>query len=186
MIHLRSVQRGLVRPGALVLLSALALGLLPSPGRRGTTHAGEAAARTAGSRPTTPPAVLRLYTKMCAKCHGAGGKGEDMRDIMPEIPDFTSGKWQKGRTDPQVLASILDGKGKRMPAFAGKVSRDQARKLVAHVRSFGPAQARSRPSRSSMTHFEREFLNLQEQFDRLHRELRILERRRPGKQASRD
>ena len=57
---------------------------------------------------------------------------------MPAIPDFTLRAWQEGRSDPQLLISVLDGKGTRMPPFRDKLTRDQARDLVALVRSFDP------------------------------------------------
>jgi uncharacterized membrane protein len=42
------------------------------------------------------------------------------------------------RSDAQLLASILDGKGKEMPPWRGKLSVEQARGLVACVRAFAP------------------------------------------------
>jgi hypothetical protein len=37
------------------------------------------------------------------------------RKRQPEIPDFTRDSWAKERDDEQLLTSILQGKGARMP-----------------------------------------------------------------------
>jgi uncharacterized membrane protein len=72
------------------------------------------------------------------KCHGADGTGSQVRDRLPETPDFTDASWQGRRSDAQLLASILDGKGKEMPPARGKLSEEQARSLVAYIRAFAP------------------------------------------------
>jgi uncharacterized membrane protein len=69
------------------------------------------------------------------------------------VPDLTSGRWQQSRSDTQVLAAILDGRGRRMPAFRGKVSEEQARAVVAFIRQAGPARpqaAKAMPEPSSL------------------------------------
>jgi mono/diheme cytochrome c family protein len=169
-----------------MLLTALIAVGLAALGRRGALPAAwEANAWARGSRATVPPAVKRLYKMKCLKCHGARGRGTDMRDVLPDIPDFTSGKWQAEHSDAQILASILDGKGKGMPAFARKISRQQAQKLAACIRSFGPARARTKGARSPMTNFEREFRRLQNQFDRLQRQLEEYSSLKPEAQGGR-
>src|SRR5262249_45216258 len=88
--------------------------------------------------PTTAGArVGELFQQRWVKCHGADGTGKPARDRLPEIPDFTKPSWQARRDDAQLLASILDGKDE-MPSWRGKVSEEQARSLVAHVRAFAP------------------------------------------------
>jgi uncharacterized membrane protein len=76
------------------------------------------------------------------KCHGADGTGSPARDRLPEIPDFTKSSWQAGRSDAQLLASILDGKDE-MPSWRDKIGEEQARSLVAHVRAFTPTTEQS-------------------------------------------
>jgi mono/diheme cytochrome c family protein/uncharacterized membrane protein len=76
-----------------------------------------------------------LFGKRCARCHGADGTGQPRRARGGEIPNFTDAKWQATRTDDQLLASILDGKDK-MPSFRDRLSEEEARDLVAHVRAF--------------------------------------------------
>jgi mono/diheme cytochrome c family protein len=86
---------------------------------------------------------LSVYRQFCLNCHGANGKGDDnMKKVMTSIPDFTSEKWQKEVSDPQMSVSITDGKGTLMPAFADKVKADQVQALVEYIREFDPARAK--------------------------------------------
>jgi hypothetical protein len=62
-----------------------------------------------------------------------------LRRRHPEIPNFTDPAWQARRSEAQLLASILDGKGTGMPSFREKLSADQVRALIAYVRTFAPA-----------------------------------------------
>jgi uncharacterized membrane protein len=79
-----------------------------------------------------------LFQQHCVKCHGPDGTGSNARHRQPELPNFTDPAWQARRSDAQLLASILDGKGKDMPSWRGKISAEQARGLVADVRAFAP------------------------------------------------
>jgi uncharacterized membrane protein len=72
------------------------------------------------------------------RCHGADGTGSDVRQRQPKIPNFTDPVWQLRRSDAQLLVSILNGNGKEMPPWRGKINADQARGLVADVRAFAP------------------------------------------------
>ena len=89
------------------------------------------------------PPVGELFRQRCVKCHGADGTGNQTRDRLPEIPDFTNVSWQARRADAQLLASILDGKGDDMPPQRGKIGEEQVRSLVAYVRAFGPTTGKS-------------------------------------------
>jgi mono/diheme cytochrome c family protein len=109
-----------------------------------------------------------LFRRSCARCHDRDGKGSDFRDSAATIPDFTSHHWHTGRSNPQLLVSILEGKGTRMPAFGGRLTPDQARALVAFIRSFDPTQTRHR--RPSASDFQKRFAELQEQWDELERQ----------------
>src|SRR5262249_43559826 len=100
-----------------------------------------------GPRPSTPPAagnsaVRELFQQRCVKCHGSDGTGSPARSRLPEIPDFTKSPWQGRRSDAQLLATILDGKDE-MPRWRDKISQEQARGLVAHVRAFAPTTEKS-------------------------------------------
>ena len=97
----------------------------PAPRPSGPTAAGTAA-------------VGELFRKHCAECHGVDGTGKPARELLDEIPNFTDASWPARRSDAQLLVSILDGKGLEMPGWRGKISEEQARGLVAHVRAFAP------------------------------------------------
>jgi mono/diheme cytochrome c family protein len=90
------------------------------------------------------PAVPRLFKQRCVRCHAADGTGSAARNDLPTIPDFTNARWQQRRTDAQLLASILDGKGKKMPSFRGKINEKQARELIAWVRKL--SRKKNRPA----------------------------------------
>ncbi|MDX2030367.1 MAG: c-type cytochrome [Blastocatellia bacterium] len=74
-----------------------------------------------------------LYTKHCAKCHGADGKG--IKSLQP--PDLTDAKWQASHTDKQITAALNTGKGV-MPGYKSTLTPAQIAGLVKHVRGFGP------------------------------------------------
>ena len=59
--------------------------------------------------------------------------------LCRRLPDFTRPSFQEQHSDPQLLISILDGKGTLMPANRGRINEAQARDLVAFIRAFGPA-----------------------------------------------
>jgi mono/diheme cytochrome c family protein len=140
------------------------------------------ATRSPSTTPSGPPAVepsrprpgesslrmgSRTFQRSCVACHGSDGRGGEMRDTLPSIPDFTVPTWQEAHSDPQLVVSILDGKGTGMPAFRDKLSREQARELVAFVRSFGPSRAQA--TRRSSDDFEARFEKLVAEFEELRR-----------------
>jgi mono/diheme cytochrome c family protein len=89
------------------------------------------------------PAFRELFGQRCVKCHGSDGTGSPARGLLPEIPDFTKSSWQAQRSDAQLMASILDGRGQGMPPVRGKIGAEQVRGLVAYVRSFVSTPVRS-------------------------------------------
>jgi mono/diheme cytochrome c family protein len=140
---------------------------------------------SASSRPThaatSPEAAARLraaavvYQVNCVACHGADGRATIIRPAMPQIPDFTAGEWQTRRGSAELSVSILDGKGALMPPWRGKLTHDQARDLVAYVRSFGPADLPGAETIAS--EFGLRFRALSKQLDDLNQELRALDGR---------
>src|SRR5206468_2525607 len=102
-----------------------------------------------------------LYRRHCASCHGQDGRGSTGRESRLEIPDFTRSAWQEQRSDPELLVSILDGKGTGMPPWSGKLSEGQARGLVAEVRAFAPTKSKSEGG--SPTDFDKDYRRLQKE-----------------------
>jgi cytochrome c553 len=86
--------------------------------------------------------VATNYTKQCASCHGADGKGQTKMGQKLEIRDLTDPAVQKKFTDEEALKWIADGvkdekTGKvRMPARKDKLSAEEMTELVTHVRAF--------------------------------------------------
>src|SRR5204862_7782398 len=69
-----------------------------------------------------------LYNSFnCVGCHSHGGGG-----MGPPLMDE---KWLYGHEPEQIYATIMQGRPNGMPSFRGKVTDDQAWKLVAYVRS---------------------------------------------------
>ncbi len=69
-------------------------------------------------------AGMRLFLKNCAHCHGAdahGGEGPDLHNL----------DW----TDEQIATRIRNGKKGQMTAFAGKLSAEDIRELIAYLRT---------------------------------------------------
>jgi mono/diheme cytochrome c family protein len=121
-----------------------------------------------------------LFRQYCLACHGADGRGTALRPSMPPIPDFTSRAWQAGVSKPQLAVSILEGKGTLMPSFRGRVSESQAQDLAAYVRAFGPERPAARESPAADSDFEKQFRDLQSEWDELQKQLRELrEPRKP-------
>jgi mono/diheme cytochrome c family protein len=97
----------------------------------------------AATRTENQADVSDLYAKNCARCHGKDGKGKEGRKEAPAIPDLTNHKWHGQRSDAQLTVSILDGKGKDMPAFGDKVTPEQAKALVNYIRKFDEEKSKS-------------------------------------------
>ena len=111
------------------------------------------------------PAVLRCLP-------WCGWTRERYARQIPAIPDFASADWQARRSDAQLAASILEGKGTAMPAFVGKLGDVQAHDVVSYVRSFAVSKAGPITRRS--TDFRRRFDQLRDEFEQLDRQYRAL------------
>jgi mono/diheme cytochrome c family protein len=140
----------------------------------------ESSPRSAPSKPSAPaaaetPAARELFRQHCVKCHGADGTGSQVRRRQPTIPDFTDPAWQTRRSEAQLLASVLEGKGAEMPSWRGKIDEEQARGLVAHVRAFAPTTkgpGRKERDKPTPDRFAERNRRLQMQLDELKRKLR--------------
>jgi mono/diheme cytochrome c family protein/uncharacterized membrane protein len=136
-----------------------------------------------------PNGTRELYEQHCVKCHGKDGKGTAARNLYPDIPDLTNADWHGRRTDEQLSASILDGKGNDMPPMRSKINAEQARGLVAHVRSLAPTKDRKEPEKkkafASTSDFEKEMRRLQEEWDELQKKSRELARASAKKECPR-
>jgi mono/diheme cytochrome c family protein len=81
-----------------------------------------------------------LFGSVCARCHGADGKGGLAQPGQPAPRNFRDAAFQAARTDDQLRAVIRGGKGAAMPPFAAVLNDRQIDALVATVRSFDPGR----------------------------------------------
>jgi mono/diheme cytochrome c family protein len=119
------------------------------------------------------------FSQICYVCHGNDGRGNVQRDNFPEIPNFKDAKWQKTKKDAELLISILEGKGAHMPAHGDRITRNEAKDLVAFVRSFGPAPPLTARAPAQDTDFWRQWREMRRQYDELERQLQGL-KAQPG------
>jgi len=87
--------------------------------------------------------VKENWDTICAKCHGADGKGQTKVGQMLKIKDFTDAKVQADMKDEAMTKAIKDGikdaDGKtKMKAYVtgadAPLSDDEVKALVAYVR----------------------------------------------------
>jgi mono/diheme cytochrome c family protein len=79
------------------------------------------------------------WANNCAQCHGPTGKGDTKMGQKVGAMDLTDPKKQASFTDAKATEAIKNGvkqNGKTtMKAFAGKLTDDEVKALVAYVRS---------------------------------------------------
>jgi mono/diheme cytochrome c family protein len=76
-----------------------------------------------------------LFKGKCAMCHGPDGKGEVPMGKKLGVPSLTSPDVQN-QSEAQLTDAITKGKNK-MPAYDGKLSKDQITTVVAYIRELG-------------------------------------------------
>jgi mono/diheme cytochrome c family protein len=91
----------------------------------------------ANKAPNELAAAKELYAVNCQICHRDTGKGGEVtvegKKLKPE--DLTSDKIKK-RDDAKLLKDITDGyPDEGMPAFKGKLSEDQIKQVIKHIRA---------------------------------------------------
>lgn len=79
--------------------------------------------------------VASLYNRYCIRCHGVDGRG--IWDI-PDVPDFTNGRWQATRSDGQFARRILEGRGAVMPPFRAVLTLEESWAMARYLRTFVP------------------------------------------------
>lgn len=112
-----------------------------TPNTTNTTPNVNKPAETAPAQPAAPvdelAAAKELYAKNCMICHKDTGKGGKVtiegKTLEPE--DLTADKF-KNKTDEKLFAYISDGvTDEGMPAFKGKLTDDQIKSVVKHIRT---------------------------------------------------
>ncbi len=73
------------------------------------------------------------FKAKCAACHGATGAGDTTMGKNLKIRDLGSADVQK-QSDADLETAITTGKGK-MPAYDGKLTKEQISDLVKYIRT---------------------------------------------------
>jgi cytochrome c553 len=80
------------------------------------------------------------WDKVCAKCHGAEGKGDTKMGQKVGVKDLTDAKVQAALKDDVAFKSIKEGlkdkEDKTLMKPAEGLSDDEIKALVKHIRSF--------------------------------------------------
>jgi len=80
------------------------------------------------------------WTKHCAKCHGADGKGQTVMGKKMNAKDYTDAKVQAAVTDEAMAKAIKDGfkdkDGKVLMKPMPNLTDDEVKALVKEMRSF--------------------------------------------------
>jgi mono/diheme cytochrome c family protein len=71
----------------------------------------------------------------CATCHGRDGRAKTLKAKFNKARDLTDAAWQAEVSDERIYNSISNGRGKKMPAFAKKLSRAEIEGLARYVRN---------------------------------------------------
>ena len=84
--------------------------------------------------------VKELWDKQCASCHAKDGSGNTKMGKKVDVKDYRDPKVQAEMTDEKALKTVKEGisdKGKeRMKPYADKLTDDEIKALIAHIRTF--------------------------------------------------
>lgn len=113
-----------------------------SPRKGGNPEAAKLTSPTPDS-PEGRAAGRRTYQRLCARCHGAEGKGDGGGAGAGGQPaDFTDDTWLFGASAGEVYTVIRDGTSADMDSYAERISDTEMWNLAHYIRSLGPSAAR--------------------------------------------
>ncbi len=76
-----------------------------------------------------------LFDQHCVTCHGPKGRGDGLEIAGATVADLSSPKTQR-KLNVDLLATIHEGRpGKVMPSWGYRLSKEQARNVLAYVRT---------------------------------------------------
>ena len=83
-----------------------------------------------------PKIGYNLYQQYCQVCHGVEGDGDGiMTQLMGIMPmDHTNSNETNSLSNQELAKSILDGKGKFMPAWRNILSQSDVEALISYIR----------------------------------------------------
>ncbi len=83
--------------------------------------------------------IKECYEKTCAACHGKDGAAATPMGKKLKIKDFTDAKVQAAMKDEDMVKAVKEGvkvgDKTRMKAFGDKLTDEEVKALVAHIRS---------------------------------------------------
>jgi mono/diheme cytochrome c family protein len=87
--------------------------------------------------PAIPVEPAVIYARMCARCHGADGRGDpEIRKTMPNVRDFHDPAFRGKATTDSIVTVVMAGRG-QMPAFGNSLSLPKMQALSGYVRRLG-------------------------------------------------
>ena len=102
--------------------------------RKGLTFAALLLILVAGST-AFAQAGKDVFSAKCVMCHGADASANTPMGKNLKIPDLRSPEVQK-KSDAELETIISKGKNK-MPAYEGKLSKEQIAQVTAYIRDLG-------------------------------------------------
>lgn len=88
---------------------------------------------------STEQSVSKTWMHHCKGCHGADGRAQTRMGRKHHMPDFTSAKFQKSRTDAHLLDVITHGSkvDSKMKGYGNRLSKEEIQALVHYIRALG-------------------------------------------------
>lgn len=97
------------------------------------------AAKIKNRVPNTPESAAagrRIYSRLCARCHGPQGKGDGGGAGAGGQPaDLTDDAWDFGASDGEMFSVIRDGTSADMESYAERLSATEIWHLVNYIRT---------------------------------------------------
>lgn len=97
----------------------------------------------AASAADEKPSAEKFYAGKCASCHGKDGRGNakmlKMFKVEAKDLDLLDEK-SSPEEDAEFTKAVLEGKGKKMPAFKSKLAGLDVADLIKYVHALKPAE----------------------------------------------
>lgn len=99
--------------------------------------------------PALPVEPAALYAQMCARCHGADGRGDpELKKTLP-VRDFSDATFQAKASTDEIARTIMAGKN-QMPAFGGLLSPPKIQSLSGFVKRLGRGAPAAHPAAAAV------------------------------------
>ena len=77
----------------------------------------------------------RLYTRLCAECHGAEGVPLLKTELLPPPPNLISSTEGNNYSIEQIVAIINTGASSAMPSYRSILTDDQTKAIARYIKS---------------------------------------------------